>query len=339
MNISSFFSKRPRGKVGVRRTAPSADEIAVVVSSMTLDSMLASLHINKEWAIAALNRVDQALVSSLVSRAIGGDRGSVRRINDLSVRGRQLGAGNLEAMLDQAALLFCSVKKIFQDKNKTAEERQWQTVKWVLNACPSVRASITRRALESTAFQSSIDVWLLHEIVRVGPGGADVDRMAQVVMRATVSRREWGIAMDFLKAQGGDVWKRALFKAMRTDHGLEVKQAVAFCEAFSGRNCFITGAGGCGKSHVVNLLRGAISSAHASQQERDSATGRSYGLHNTVALLAPTRVAAARIGGETYHSWGGFRPTRITTDDIKRPRIHPRPPGAPGGAFQTACLY
>jgi hypothetical protein len=324
MDIRGFFSKRPREKVGVCRTALSADDIAVVVSNMTPDSMLASLHINREWAVAALNGVDQALVSSLVSRVIGGDRGSVRRINDLSVRGRQLGAGNLEAMFDQAGWLFCAVKRpcpmniSHVDDHHYAEDLRFsywldkfETAKWVLKACPITRTSIVRCALESTTFRNSMDVFLLDEIVSAGSGGADVDRMAQVVMRTIVSMKQWGFAMDLLKGQGGDVWKRALFNAMRTDHGLEVKQAVAFCEAFSGRNCFITGAGGCGKSHVVNLLRDAISSAHD--------------LHDTIALLAPTKVAAARIGGQTYHRWGGFRPKKITTDDIKQPRIHTRP--------------
>ena len=60
--------------------------------------------------------------------------------------------------------------------------------------------------------------------------------------------------------------------------GLEAKQVEAFCSAFvDGRNLFVTGAGGCGKSHVIELLRRALSAV------------RGEG-----AVLAPTKVAAAR---------------------------------------------
>jgi len=135
-----------------------------------------------------------------------------------------------------------------------------------------------------------------------------VNHLAWRVMNEIVANKNWGVAMALLKTRV-IAWKRALYQAMRHEHGLEVKQAVAFCAAFSGRNCFITGAGGCGKSHVVNLLKTAISTARGG-----------------VAVLAPTRVAAERICGQTYHSWAGFRPRRITLMDIEYPSIHPSRP-------------
>jgi hypothetical protein len=136
-------------------------------------------------------------------------------------------------------------------------------------------------------------------------------------MNALVLDKAWFTVRGLLNHGCADrakdqIWKGALFLEMRDVRELEVKQAVAFCEALSGRNCFITGAGGCGKSHLITLLNEAIST------------------FNKVALLAPTKVAAMRIGGQTYHSWGNFRPTTITLKDIENPRIHKGfPPAEP----------
>ncbi|TDZ38465.1 ATP-dependent DNA helicase PIF1 [Colletotrichum spinosum] len=62
--------------------------------------------------------------------------------------------------------------------------------------------------------------------------------------------------------------------------------------ALEGRNLFITGSGGCGKSVLVKALHRALST----QQK-------------TVHLLAPTGQAAINIGGRTAYNYAGWGPT------------------------------
>ena len=42
-----------------------------------------------------------------------------------------------------------------------------------------------------------------------------------------------------------------------------------------------------------------------------------------MAILAPTKVTAARVAGQTYHSFFGFRPRYVGMHDIANPRVHP----------------
>lgn len=75
-----------------------------------------------------------------------------------------------------------------------------------------------------------------------------------------------------------------------------------FCHALkllesSDRNLFITGRAGTGKSTLLQHFRAAT--------------------RKNVAVLAPTGVAAVNVGGETIHSFFGFKPD-ITPDRVKK---------------------
>ncbi len=80
------------------------------------------------------------------------------------------------------------------------------------------------------------------------------------------------------------------------------KEAIRLVE--SGKNLFITGKAGTGKSTLLKVIR-------------DS-------LYENYVVLAPTGVAAVNIGGQTIHSFFGFRPD-ITVEKVIR-RKHPRNP-------------
>ena len=97
---------------------------------------------------------------------------------------------------------------------------------------------------------------------------------------------------------------------------MEVRQCVAFMEVLAGRNAFITGAAGCGKSYVIKLLRTAL---------QDLGRG-------SVHMVAPTGVAALSIGGTTI-AWVSMsttlhmqtrrartKNTHIPTSRMQRPR-------------------
>ena len=72
----------------------------------------------------------------------------------------------------------------------------------------------------------------------------------------------------------------------------------------SGKNLFITGKAGTGKSTLLKVIRDALTENYV--------------------ILAPTGVAAVNIGGQTIHSFFGFRPD-ITIEKVLR-RKHPRNP-------------
>jgi len=80
------------------------------------------------------------------------------------------------------------------------------------------------------------------------------------------------------------------------------KEAIKYVK--SGKNLFITGKAGTGKSTLLKVIR-------------DSLT-------KNCVVLAPTGVAAVNIGGQTIHSFFGFRPD-ITIEKVLR-RKHPRNP-------------
>jgi ATP-dependent exoDNAse (exonuclease V) alpha subunit len=79
----------------------------------------------------------------------------------------------------------------------------------------------------------------------------------------------------------------------------EFRQAVDFARADEG-HLFVTGRAGTGKS---TLLRGL----------RDN-------LDQESVVLAPTGLAAVNVGGQTIHSFFGFPPRLIRSDDIRRSR-------------------
>jgi ATPase subunit of ABC transporter with duplicated ATPase domains len=70
----------------------------------------------------------------------------------------------------------------------------------------------------------------------------------------------------------------------------------------SGKNVFITGKAGTGKSTLLKVIRDSLDS--------------------NFVVLAPTGVAAVNIGGQTIHSFFGFRPD-ITVEKVFK-RKHPR---------------
>lgn len=72
----------------------------------------------------------------------------------------------------------------------------------------------------------------------------------------------------------------------------------------TGKNLFITGRAGTGKSTLLKVIRD--------------------NLKQNYVVLAPTGVAAVNIGGQTIHSFFGFRPD-ITLEKVMR-RKHPRNP-------------
>ena len=77
------------------------------------------------------------------------------------------------------------------------------------------------------------------------------------------------------------------------------ERAAAFMEE-PGGNLFVTGRAGTGKSTLLRALRDAYA--------------------DRMVVLAPTGLAAINIGGQTIHSFFGFPPRLIQSDDIKRSR-------------------
>lgn len=77
------------------------------------------------------------------------------------------------------------------------------------------------------------------------------------------------------------------------------ERAAAFMEEPAG-NLFVTGRAGTGKSTLLKALRDAYA--------------------NRMVVLAPTGLAAINIGGQTIHSFFGFPPRLIQSNDIRRSR-------------------
>src|SRR3990167_6546957 len=78
----------------------------------------------------------------------------------------------------------------------------------------------------------------------------------------------------------------------------EFKNAINLIET-SGQNIFITGNAGTGKSTLLNYFT--------------KVTNRNF------AVLAPTRVAALNISGQTIHSFFGSKPD-VTINSVKKAR-------------------
>jgi ATP-dependent DNA helicase PIF1 len=79
----------------------------------------------------------------------------------------------------------------------------------------------------------------------------------------------------------------------------EFAAARAFLTSDSG-NLFVTGRAGTGKSTLLRALRDAAG--------------------ESMVVLAPTGLAAINVGGQTIHSFFGFPPRLIQSDDIRRSR-------------------
>lgn len=69
------------------------------------------------------------------------------------------------------------------------------------------------------------------------------------------------------------------------EHGLNPEQADAYLAVKRGKNIFLTGEAGCGKSFLINTIKKTM---------------------KNVAVTAMTGVAALLIGGTTLHSWAGI---------------------------------
>jgi ATP-dependent exoDNAse (exonuclease V) alpha subunit len=90
---------------------------------------------------------------------------------------------------------------------------------------------------------------------------------------------------------------RCVARVLRKRHNLESHQLVAYVAALLGKNVFITGGGGCGKSFVSQLIVAAA-------RERMSEAA--------VVVCAPTGLAAAAVGGITLDRVMGTRKVRAT---------------------------
>jgi ATP-dependent DNA helicase PIF1 len=83
-----------------------------------------------------------------------------------------------------------------------------------------------------------------------------------------------------------------------TENSLLSAQQQSVIEAFkSGKNIFVTGGAGSGKSYLLNFLK------------------RNYG-HLGLEITASTGIAAVNIGGGTIHSWAGIGLANLPVDQI-----------------------
>lgn len=85
---------------------------------------------------------------------------------------------------------------------------------------------------------------------------------------------------------------------------MQQSEALAIME--SGANVFLTGAAGAGKTYVLNEFV---------QQARRNG--------ESVAMTAPTGIAATHINGQTIHSWSGIGVANVLTDSLMK-RIRTR---------------
>lgn len=84
---------------------------------------------------------------------------------------------------------------------------------------------------------------------------------------------------------------------------LNTRQKIAFCAAMSGKNIFITGGGGVGKSHLIAALERHL---------------------RGIVLTAPTGVAAVNIKGQTLDRFMGFNTEYKNVKNVRKMRKHVR---------------
>ena len=274
--------------------------------------------VSRSWASTALTTTTTREIAALVH----GERADHATLNVLVALQRCCASSDAAGIVVHS--VQCAVARLdcAEPPAPMASERSWLAHRDALvdavRRCPVVRRAMLDRAAAPCADADSLypncDWHLFKELLLCG---TDVDRTrarrdaAAALTRTTVDfrRQPWHRIVFLLRgaAAGPDdltdsvVWVE-LCRMMRERMSLEGEQATAFCTALSGRNCFITGAGGCGKSHVAQLVQDALKSAG-----------------HDVAVLAPTRLAARRIDGLTYHSWAGLRPRKIASAFVRHP--------------------
>ena len=101
------------------------------------------------------------------------------------------------------------------------------------------------------------------------------------------------------------------FQILRTRYKLEEAQARAVITALRGKNCFITGSAGTGKSYVTNIIRRALTTALPDIEEEEG-NGKS---RPQVIVAAPTGIAAWQVNGHTLCSLIGAR--RVEVDRVE----------------------
>jgi ATP-dependent DNA helicase PIF1 len=84
---------------------------------------------------------------------------------------------------------------------------------------------------------------------------------------------------------------------------LEQSQVIAAFE--TGKNIFVTGGAGSGKSYLLNLLK------------------RNYGQYG-LEITASTGIAAVNIGGSTIHAWSGIGLANLPIDQIVKIYLAPK---------------
>ena len=119
---------------------------------------------------------------------------------------------------------------------------------------------------------------------------------------------DWNLALCMFAVN--TACSRAIFEYTCNVYNFAPKQAVAFLNGIRGANCFITGAAGTGKSHVVDCICEAVRSMSASGDLRAQASG--------IQVLAPTGPAAINVGGNTIHSFLRLRGMLIPPENRKK---------------------
>ena len=230
-------------------------------------------------------------------------------LNTLSVREKQCTVSaerRLLAISDDVQNVVATLQCV-PDSPKEAEwSNRSAKLLYAVRACPAVRRSILRRATASSEWLlARCDMSLFCELMKSPCGVAERVAAPSLIHPSTPFKQQpWERIRFLLRSHDLKATGEQLLLDMFScgPERLEEAQAVAFSSALAGRNCFITGAGGCGKSHVVQLIRTALRLAG-----------------KNVAVLAPTKLAASRVGGVTYQSWAAFRKREIDLEYVKNP--------------------
>lgn len=319
------------------------DEIMIHLSA---GDLVGPLHSCRDWASSALRTLTQDYFTHHVYRAVNAPstRSSVlstsaSAINAAFIREAQLvprTEQRAHTLVDNPLCMLatwappCSpwleYSSTHRNENNLKPDELVANAKVLMATCPILSERLVQTAIHSHRIRETTALQVLHAAIdRCGlPTGytraieqgdeSAHRRLAQLILQELVGSDRWHWVRYLLDqdAQGAsqdrDGIKRALCLVMRGDKfGLEQKQAVAFVEGLSGRNMFITGAGGCGKSHVLRLLYDALSAVHNEYK---------------LAMLAPTNVAAKRVEGRTFFSWAGLRPRKLNMAEVYPRRFY-----------------
>ena len=304
------------------------DTAECVVRCLAPTDRLALASVDRAWCTAVLCATTAVEIRELLLLAPRLLAAPCSLVNTLSVREKQCGidAGRRLCTIDSA--VDAAVNKLqcvcgwTGERLGSDQKNDDQLLLRLVRACPTVRRSALRRARMADPsgdwFLACCSDDLFDELMEGGGGGGgggDPCNRAQARRDAAVAlvrddvpfdKLPWARLVRLLRWDDSSTATEQLLCEMFTSGAanvhLEADQARALCVALSGRNCFITGAGGCGKSFVVELLSKAMRRAS-----------------RRVAVLAPTRLAASRVRGATYHSWAGFRKHRIDREYVASP--------------------